>query len=88
VSSKLFEFVGALEEASVVVDEYDLFDNQPAVDELKDYCSISIPGTSASSERLFSSGKVTISETRSSLSGSTIQACQYLKSWYKSTPNL
>jgi hypothetical protein len=27
---------------SVVVDEYDLFDNEPAVDELKDYCNNSI----------------------------------------------
>jgi len=52
----------------------------------RDY--LAIPGTSASSERLFSSGKLTISETRNSLSGTTIQACQCLKSWYKSTPNL
>ena len=107
---------------SVVVDEYDLFDNEPAVDELKDYCNnsirlnggqnqdillwwkanskkypnlsrmardyLAIPGTSASSERLFSSGKLMISDTRNSLSASTIQACQCLKSWYKSTPNL
>ena len=31
-----------VEVPSVVVDEYDLFDNEPAVDELKDYCNQSI----------------------------------------------
>jgi hypothetical protein len=30
------------EVASVVVDEYDLFDNEPAEDEFKDYCSKSV----------------------------------------------
>lgn len=45
----------------------------------KDY--LAIPGTSASSERLFSSGKHLISDTRQSLSPSTIRACQCLKSW-------
>ena len=107
---------------SAVVDEFDVFDIEPAVDEFKDYCTnspgmigsqnkdvllwwkgnskkypnlsrmardyLAIPATSASSERLFSSGKLMISDTRNSLSPSTIQACQFLKSWYKSTPNL
>jgi len=47
----------------------------------KDY--LAIPGTSTSSERLFSSGKHLISDTRQSLSPSTIRACQCLKSWEK-----
>jgi hypothetical protein len=42
-----------------------------------------IPGTSTSSERLFSSGKHLIADTRESLSPSTIRACQCLKSWEK-----
>jgi hypothetical protein len=109
-------------EVPAVVDECDILDNEPAVDEFKDYCTslirlnggqtqdillwwkvnskkypnlsrmardyLAIPGTSASSERLFSSGKLMITDTRSRLSASTIQACQCLKSWYKSTPNL
>jgi hypothetical protein len=112
-----FIYIYIKEVPSAVVDEYDLFDNGPAVNELKDYCNnsirlnggqnqdmvnskkypnlsrmardyLAIPGTSASSERLFSSGKLTISETRSRLSASTIQACQCLQSWFKSTLNL
>ena len=47
----------------------------------RDY--LAIPATSTSSERLFSSGKHMISDTRNSLSPSTIQACQCLKSWIK-----
>jgi hypothetical protein len=47
----------------------------------RDY--LAIPATSTSSERLFSSGKHLISDTRNSLSPSTIQACQCLKSWSK-----
>jgi hypothetical protein len=47
----------------------------------KDY--LAIPGTSTSSERLFSSGKHLIADTRKSLSPSTIRACQCLKSWEK-----
>ena len=45
----------------------------------RDY--LAIPATSTSSERLFSSGKHLISDTRNSLSSRTIQACQCLKSW-------
>ena len=45
----------------------------------RDY--LAIPGTSASSERIFSSGKELISDRRNSLSPDTIQACQCLKSW-------
>jgi hypothetical protein len=45
----------------------------------RDY--LAIPGTSTSSERLFSSGKHLITDTRNSLSASTIQACECLKSW-------
>ena len=47
----------------------------------RDY--LAIPATSTSSERLFSSGKQMISDARNSLSPSTIQACQCLKSWIK-----
>ena len=47
----------------------------------RDY--LSIPATSTSSERLFSSGKHMISDTRNSPSPSTIQECQCLKSWIK-----
>jgi hypothetical protein len=47
----------------------------------RDY--LAIPATSTSSERLFSTGKHLISDTRNSLSPSTIQACQCLKSWLK-----
>ena len=42
---------------------------------------LAIPATSASSERLFSSGKHLISDTRCSLGPTTIEACQTLKSW-------
>ena len=45
----------------------------------RDY--LTIPGTSASSERLFSSGKELITDKRNLLSPDTIQACQCLKSW-------
>jgi len=47
----------------------------------RDY--LAIPGTSTLSERLFSSGKHLVSDTRNSLSPTTIQACQCLKSWEK-----
>lgn len=45
----------------------------------RDY--LAIPGTSASSERLFSSGRQLITDFRCSLSPSTIQACMCLKNW-------
>ncbi|EPZ36066.1 HAT dimerization domain-containing protein [Rozella allomycis CSF55] len=47
----------------------------------KDY--LAIPGTSASSERLFSSGRQLITDFRCSLSPATIQACMCLKGWLK-----
>ncbi len=46
---------------------------------VKDF--LAVPATSASSERLFSSGKHLISDTRCSLGPTTIEACQTLKSW-------
>ena len=45
----------------------------------RDY--LAIPGTSASSERLFSSGKDLITDKRNLLSSETVRACQCLKSW-------
>lgn len=48
----------------------------------RDY--LAIPGTSASSERLFSSGRQLITDFRCSLSPATIQACMCLKSWLDS----
>jgi hypothetical protein len=53
-----------------------LFEKSLKLFEARDY--LAIPGTSASSERLFTSGKLMITETRSRLSASTIQACQCL----------
>jgi hypothetical protein len=47
----------------------------------RDY--LAIPGTSASSERLFSSGKNLITKNRNSLQEDTIQAHECLKSWIK-----
>ena len=47
----------------------------------RDY--LAIPATSTSSERLFSSGKHLITDSRNSLCAETIQACQCLKSWNK-----
>ena len=47
----------------------------------RDY--LAIPATSTSSERLFSSGKHLITDSRNSLSPATIQACECLKSWLK-----
>ena len=51
----------------------------------RDY--LSIPATSTSSERLFSSGKHLITDSRNLLSAETIQACQCLKSWIKYPSN-
>ena len=45
----------------------------------RDY--LAIPGTSASSERLFSSAKHLLTDNRSCLAGSSVRACQCLKSW-------
>ena len=45
----------------------------------RDY--LAIPATSASSERLFSSGKHLITDSRNRLNQETIQACECLKSW-------
>ncbi len=45
----------------------------------RDY--LAIPGTSASSERLFSSGRQLITDFRCSLNPQTIQACMCLKNW-------
>lgn len=47
----------------------------------RDY--LAIPATSASSERVFSTGRHLISDTRNCLSAKTIQACLCLKSWFK-----
>jgi hypothetical protein len=47
----------------------------------RDY--LAIPGTSASSERLFSSGKNLITDNRNCLNEDTIQAHECLKSWIK-----
>lgn len=47
----------------------------------KDY--LSIPSSSASSERSFSGSKQTITQTRTRLSGDAVQATQCLKSWLK-----
>ena len=47
----------------------------------RDY--LAIPGTSTSSERLFSSGKILITDNRNCLSEDTIQAHECLKSWIK-----
>ena len=44
---------------------------------------LSIPGTSASSERLFSSGKELITDRRNRLNEISIQAVQCLKTWSK-----
>ena len=44
---------------------------------------LSIPGTSTSSERLFSSGKELITDRRNRLNEISIQAVQCLKSWSK-----
>jgi hypothetical protein len=45
----------------------------------RDY--LAIPATSASSERLFSSGKLLITDNRNSLGEYTIEAVECLKSW-------
>jgi hypothetical protein len=44
---------------------------------------LSIPGTSASSERIFSSGKELITDRRNRLDEMSIQAVQCLKTWIK-----
>lgn len=51
----------------------------------RDY--LAIPGTSTTSERLFSTGKYLVSDSRCSLRAETIQACQCLKSWIKYPSN-
>ena len=45
----------------------------------RDY--LAIPATSASSERLFSSGKLLITDNRNSLGEYTIEAVECLKCW-------
>ena len=47
----------------------------------RDY--LAIPGTSTSSERLFSTATDLLTENRNRLSAPTTQACQCLKSWLK-----
>ncbi len=45
----------------------------------RDY--LAIPATAASSERLFSSGSLLVTDNRNRLSEKTIQACECLKDW-------
>jgi hypothetical protein len=47
----------------------------------RDY--LAIPATSASSERLFSSGKNLITDNRNCLAEDTIEAVECLKNWMK-----
>ena len=47
----------------------------------RDY--LAIPATSASSERLFSSGSNLVTDKRNCLKDDTIQAHEFLKSWIK-----
>ena len=51
----------------------------------RDY--FAIPATSTSSERLFSSAKQLVTDSRNSLGAETIQACECLKSWIKYPSN-
>lgn len=46
-------------------------------------CYLSIPATSAQSERAFSQGRLILSHTRSSLSASRIRAVMCLNNWHK-----